>query len=415
MKYNQDKVAVVAGSTGTAGRTLVDYLSQQEDHWTIICLARNTDDLQGISDRVIPVQADLMDRASLHQALSNYKVTHLFYTAWFKPKAKHTQAGGPILDPRKMKQKIAFVNKWIIPLFAYSKRLQNRLYRSMSEQAGLLDPDNRNLMMLTNIVETLAQPPSQLKHVALLTGGRYYGMHLGPAIYPNYQIPFTEDMDCSPGPSAYIGMEDYVQKRAGNAFSWSIIRPTFIIGRSSRPMQNIGYAIGIYAWLLKEMGKPLIFPGGLDSYTVKGQFSDGGLLSSMLTWSADTPDAANNVFNLVNGDTVSWEEIWPQLGAYFGMPIAAPANGIDFNDLLAERHAVWDRLRCKYQLPDLPLESVFSAQFLASSMVINWDVEYSMEKARRFGFVQSIKTEQMFADLFECMAADKIIPPKPPA
>ena len=412
MRKNRQKVAVIAGATGMAGRTLVEHLSQKKE-WVIIPLARNIDDLQSTPGQTFPVKADLMDRSGLRQALSGYQVTHLFHTAWFLPQTGIRQEDGPILNPVRVKRQIAFAANWIVPQFHRSQRLQNLFYRAFIRQSGLLDSEQRNLMMLTNIVEVLAEPPHQLEHVALLTGGRFYGLHIGPSLYPGYRLPLSEHMPCHPAPSAYAEMEGYLQERALNTFSWSVVRPTFIVGRSPKPRQNIGYAVAIYAWLLKEMGEPLIFPGGLDSYQVKGQFSDSRLLASMLEWSADDPVAANNVFNLVNGDVVSWEEIWPKLGDYFGMQIAIPADGADLNVLLARRHEVWARLRQKHQLPTLPLEAVFSAQFLAAAMVINWDIVFSMDKARRFGFRESIRTEQMFTDLFESLAADKIIPPRP--
>ena len=409
---NQQKVAVVAGATGMAGRTLVEHLSQQND-WKIIPLARNIDSLQGISDQVFPVQADLLDRPKLQKTLSQFQATHLFYTAWAAPTSGIRTDDGAILDPIRVKRQIAFAGRWVVPQFRRSQRLKDLFYRGFLRAASLLDSEQRNLRMLTNVVEVLANAPHQLQHVALLTGGRSYGVHLGPVLYPDYAIPFVEDSPYSPASSPYVEMEEYLQDRAVNNFSWSVVRPMFIVGQSPKPSLNIGYAIAIYAWLLKQMGQPLIFPGGLDSYQVKGQFSDSRLLASMLEWAVNEAPAANNTFNLVNADTVSWAEIWPILGDYFGMQIEIPADGVNLAVLLERRDEVWADLRQRHELPPTPLESVFSPQFLASAMVINWDIELSMDKANRFGFEQTITTEQMFIDLFGKLEQEKIIPPKP--
>ena len=408
----QHKVAVVAGATGMAGHTLVEHLIKQKE-WHIVPLARNIDSFRGVSERVDPVQVDLLDRSQLKQALSQFQATHLFYTAWHAPPGGLRADDGPILDPMRVKQQIAFAGRWVVPNFRRSKRLQDIFYRAFIRKSGLLDSEKRNLQMLTNVVEVLAEPPHRLKHASLLTGGRFYGVHMGPQLYPGYVLPATEDLLCHPAPSAYLEMESYLQGRAANSFDWSVIRPMFIVGQSPKPSLNIGYAIAIYAWLLKQMGQPLIFPGGLDSYQVKGQFSDSRLLASMLEWAASEATAANNVFNLVNGDCVSWAEIWPKLGEYFGMQIAIPADGVRLAELLERRNEVWLDLRRKYELPPTPLESVFSPQFLASAMVINWDIELSMNKAHQSGFKQTITTEQMFIDLFGRLEQEKIIPPKP--
>lgn len=409
---NQQKVAVIAGATGMAGRTLVDHLSQKND-WQIVPIARNIDSLRGISERVNPIQADLLDRQQLAQVLNQFQATHLFYTAWHAPPGGLRADDGPILNPMRVKQQIAFAGRWVVPNFRRSRRLQDLFYRAFIGKSGLLDSEKRNLQMLTNVVDVLAEPPHRLQHASLLTGGRFYGVHMGPKLYPGYVLPATEALTCHPAPSAYFEMESHLRDRAANQFDWSVIRPMFIVGQSPKPSLNIGYAIAIYAWLLKQMGQPLIFPGGLDSYQVKGQFSDSRLLASMLEWAATDQASANNVFNLVNGDTVSWAEIWPKLGDYFGMQISIPADGVKLAELLERRNEVWHDLRQQYELPPTPLESVFSPQFLASAMVINWDIELSMEKAAKFGFEQTITTEQMFVDLFGKLEQEQVIPPKP--
>ena len=133
----------------------------------------------------------------------------------------------------------------------------------------------------------------------------------------------------------------------------------------------------------------------------------------MMAWSAKDPAAANQIFNLVNGDVVSWEQIWPWLGKYFDIEIAIPDEGADLNVLLADREADWKRICRDHKLPYRPLQSVFSGNFLAASVAMTWDAEYSMSKAHSHGFEPTITTDQMFSNLFGKLEADQIIPPKP--
>ncbi len=408
---NRKNVAVIAGATGVAGRTCTEFLAHQPN-WDVIAIARNCSSLRELEGSLTLVEADLNDKQVLAKRLSQFEVSHLFYTAWVNPPGGLRDKGQSIIEPMQIQKQMAFAKRWVVPQLSRSRRLHDLFYRGFQRAAGSLDLDQRNLKMLSNVTGVLAQPPHRLKHVALLTGGKFYGMHMGPSIYPGYTTPFTEQTPTHPGHNTYAEMEGYLQEVANGRFSWSVVRPTFIIGPSPKPSQSIGYSLAIYAWLLKALGQPLIFPAGSQAYSAKGHYSSACLLAKMLHWSATDPNGANQTFNLVNGDVVSWEQLWPWLGDYFDMPIEVPADGMSLKTLLKDREQTWDDLRQRYQLPPRPLDSVFSANFLGASLAINWDATYSMAKAEALGFDQTIDTYSMFADLFATLEYKQIIPSK---
>ncbi|MEM9776172.1 MAG: NAD-dependent epimerase/dehydratase family protein [Chloroflexota bacterium] len=406
------KTALIAGATGVAGYSLTHHLANQTD-WHVIAIARDCSNLSHLADQVTLIESDLNNLADLEMKLRPYSVSYLFYTAWVNPPGGIPGSEENMVHPMKLQRQLAFTTRWIVPQLKRSRRLHDVFYRGFARASGNYDPENRNRSMLKNITDVLEQPPHQLEHVALLTGGKFYGMHMGPGIYPGFKIPFTEDQPSHPGFNIYAASEEYVQNELDQPVTWSIVRPTFIIGQSPKPSQNIGYGLAIYAWLMKASGQKLVFPAGWKAYRAIGQYSDASLLAQMMTWSAKDPAATNQIFNLVNGDVVSWEQIWPWLGEYFDMEIAIPDEGADLNVLLADRKSAWKQICEQHQLPHQSLESVFSGNFLAASVALTWDAEYSMEKARRHGFESSIATEQMFSNLFGQLEADQIIPPKP--
>ena len=187
------KVAVVAGATGVAGNSLTRYLVDQAD-WHVIPIARDLSSLSDLKGNLTPIVADLYDRSELKRKLEPHAVTHLFHTAWVNPPGGLRESESQLINPVRIHRQLDFAKRWVVPQLKRSRRLQTLFYRGFLRAAGCYDPEDRNLQMLANLTAVLEQPPHQLKHVALLTGGRFYGMHMGPAIWPDYQTPFTEDM-----------------------------------------------------------------------------------------------------------------------------------------------------------------------------------------------------------------------------
>jgi hypothetical protein len=64
-----------------------------------------------------------------------------------------------------------------------------------------------------------------------------------------------------------------------------------------------------------------IFPGSPDFYTNFDSFTTAKLHAEFCAWAALEPRAANQAFNVVNGDVESWQNLWPRVAEYFGTKV----------------------------------------------------------------------------------------------
>ncbi|MBX7258430.1 MAG: SDR family oxidoreductase [Candidatus Hydrogenedentes bacterium] len=408
MNYADSPVALVTGATGVAGASIVEYLSE-EAGWQVVALSRSAASVFASSPRVTPVSADMLDPEQLRVRLGGLRITHLFHAAEYRLPWPNDSKQKPT-NVRAMKTMLN-LSRPFVPLVAGLGRVSDRIYYTpIAKAAGLYDPDKRNLAMLRNVVETLERSPHALRHVSTITGGRYNGMHLGPYLYPAWKIPFEETDPPHPGPSWYFDIEGYLKNRQNRAWTWSVARPSFIIGFTSRAAHNFGTAIAVYASVLKKLGEPLAFPGGEGAYSCVWEASSANLLARVMHWSATEPAAADNVFNLVNGNTFRWCDLWPRIAEYFGMECVHTKDGFSVQRKFLGKETLWRELVAEHGLQKYELRELMSPRFLDESMVIDWDVVFSMEKARRLGFDATVDNAQMFCSLFDRLREKKIIP-----
>ena len=134
-------LALVVGASGIVGNNLARHLRTRG--WQVYGLARRPpNDIDGM----LPVQADLLDPASLRSALQRLRPTHAFISAWLR---QETEA----------------------------------------------DNIRINGAMVRNVLDALA-PAGSLSHVALVTGLKHY---LGPfEAYGKGKLPATPFRDDQP-------------------------------------------------------------------------------------------------------------------------------------------------------------------------------------------------------------------------
>ena len=87
---------------------------------------------------------------------------------------------------------------------------------------------------------------------------------------------------------------------------------------------NLTLAIAVYASISRELGLPLSFPGKPGAYTALYQATDAALLAKAIVWMGTEPQAANQAFNITNGDLIRWQNLWPKFADFFGMELAPP-------------------------------------------------------------------------------------------
>jgi len=356
---------LVVGATGITGYPLVDIL--QRHNARVVGLYKSN--LLNVLPGVEYIQLDISDFQQCKEKLSGLTdLTHIFYVCW--------------------------------------ARGQNK-----TEESQL------NLTMFKNVLNTLVPQNPKLQRIILQTGSKYYGdLNTDRQIQP--KIPAKEDQARVPGEIFYYPLEDYLAEIGQDqTWTWVVLRPSAIIGFGIRNPLNLGTTLAVYTCIQRYLndGREVPFPGSGLCYYNRFDVTDVRLLMKMHLWAMKEPRAANNAFNCVNGDTFTWEEMWPAIVGKFGGKPVEPVRGsqnprIRLTTELARQQNVWNELVDKHSLQKLELNDLVSPDFAEAILTRNYGMWSSMEKAQTFGFVDSVVTKGMFMDFIEKLLRLKIVP-----
>lgn len=348
------KQAIIVGAQGVIGRYITGHLHGLGG-WDIVGLSRRVPTEREFQARHIAV--DLLDRADAEAKLSQFtEATHVFYCA-FQARPTWAEHNAP------------------------------------------------NLAMLINAVEPIARASSRLQHVNLVEGTKYYGSHLGA-----FKTPAKESDPPHMLPNFYYDQERWLRAaQVGWNWSWSALRPHTICGFALGNPMNLMLNLGVYASISKELGLPLRFPGQPGAFTAVYQMTDSSLLARGMTWAATTPAAANQVFNLTNGDYFRWSNLWPRLARAFDME-AGPVQTIKLAELMADKGPLWATMQKKYDLQPHPYEQLAAWPFADYVWGSAWDIMSSTTKIRQAGFHDVIDTEEAILAMLADFRHRRIIP-----
>jgi nucleoside-diphosphate-sugar epimerase len=336
------KQALVVGASGLLGTNLMQHLSRLPD-WDAISLSRRTPE-RHIARRHISL--DLLDADACATELARLRdVTHVFY-----------------------------------------------LSRAVEKNYTIkIEP---NVEMLRNLLEALEHPEGRLRHVQLMHGLKWYGSHLGPFKNP------AEESD--PRPSIgnfYYDQHDYiVDRQRGKNWRWSTLRPHFICGVAVGSPSNIMSAVGTYATILRELHLPLHFPGEERSFDATLTYVDVDLLTRAMVWAATDARAANDAFNIVNGDNFRWRDVWPIIAAHYGMELGC-AKPTTLTEFMKDKESVWQAAVKRHTLQPNRFTDVADWSFADTVFRATWDQTASSAKARRQGFSQVMDTRTMLTNI----------------
>ena len=189
---------LVVGALGVVGRANVEYLSGLQG-WEVVALSRRAPDFQS---RALFVSADLMDKAACRAALKGHSdITHVIFAA---------------------------------------------LHEQASLVAGWTEADHIrvNLEMLKNTLDVVEEISPGFKHLALMHGGKAYGVHLGPPPL----VPSRESDPRTMPPNFYYDQEDLLRARQrGKAWNFTIFRPPAVVGFAVGSPMNAILTVGLYA------------------------------------------------------------------------------------------------------------------------------------------------------------------------
>lgn len=346
-----ERTAVVVGAHGVIGSNLIDHL-HAAGGWQVIGVSRRGGrDSPGLRH----VAVDLTDREATRAVASELASgTHVFYAA----------------------------------------------YQDRPTWSELVGP---NVAMLANVLDAVAAGPA-LEHVSLMQGYKVYGAHLGP-----FKTPAREDDPPHLPPEFNVDQQRLLERsQADHGWTWSAIRPSVVASDALGNPMNLAMVIAVYASISRELGVPLRFPGAPGAYGSLLEMTDASQLAAATVWAATDPSAANQAFNIANGDLFRWSELWPQIAAMFDLDTAPPLP-MSLTDTMADKGPLWAQMRNKYDLR-APYEDVSSWAF--GDFVFSWDYDMFADtsKSRRFGFHQYVDTTAMFKRTFAGLRANHIIP-----
>jgi nucleoside-diphosphate-sugar epimerase len=367
----RERTVLVVGASGLIGHAAAAQFSA-EPGWNVVGVSRRVPtDLRGVTLRSV----DLLDRSSsLAEIGAMSEVTHVVYAA-------------------------------------------------VDEAAGLVAGwfDERSIMrnetMLRNVVDGLEAAGAALEHVTLLQGSKAYGVHSSDPAVSDARLPLRERDPLRPHANFYFVQEEFLaERRRGAGWAVTILRPTVVYGSALGTNMNLVPVIGAYAALLREEGRPLHFPKEWGVPRLS-EAVDAGLLARAIVWSAASPPARDEAFNVTNGDVFSWRNVWPSIAGAFGMETGDPAP-ISFAEWMPRQASAWRRLVARHHL-DAPSDImafvgmnslVYADMLLRAASVPRTPILNSTIKIRQAGFAECMDTEDMFVQWFDRLQQSGFLP-----
>jgi nucleoside-diphosphate-sugar epimerase len=263
-----------------------------------------------------------------------------------------------------------------------------------------------NSALLVNTLQGLEDAGAPLRHVTLYQGGKAYGAHLG-----YFNTPAKERDPRLVQPNFYYEQEDLLRAAAAKqGFEATMLRPEGVVGYAVGNPMNILMVIAVYASICRELGQPLRFPGTHAAYDALYQVTDASLLARATAWAGSEPRAAGEVYNITNGDQIRWRHLWPAFARHFRMDYAEP-QPVLLSEAMPLHEDLWQRMVTKHSLVPTPYRDLAGWSFGDFLFRSGFDNVTSTIKARQHGFADCLDTEDRFIDLFDELAANKVIPP----
>ena len=193
------------------------------------------------------------------------------------------------------------------------------------------------------------------------------------------------------------------------ASHWTNLVPTHLTGFATGNPMNLALSVAVYASLVRAAGLRLDFPGTAAAFGAMTQVVDTEQLAEAAAWSAVTPQAAGQVFNVANGDPTRWSHLWPAFADFFGVPAGGP-RPIPLSSFMPELAPLWREMAAKYGLAQAELGSLVNWGFLEFMFAIEYDIVLALGKIRRAGFARHPDTLEGFSRRFDDDRRARIIP-----
>ncbi len=356
-----DRTILVVGATGLLGRAAMLHFKDLPG-WGVIGMSRRDPGVESVP--YLP--ADLTSLASLERhKVALREVTHVFYAALYEMED--------------------LIGGW-----------------RHQEQMGIND------RMFRNLLATILDAAPKLAHINILQGTKAYGVHVEPM-----RAPAKERWPRHSHENFYWLQEDYLkEQQAGKDWSYTIWRPQAVFGYALGSPMNLIAAVGVYASICRELGEPCRYPGGVP---ITSEATDSRLLARAVEWAADSPAAADETFNITNGDVLLWPNLWPTVCDHFGVEEGG-SQSQTLAETMSQMENAWAWIVAKHDLKPHTLAELVGAswQFLDRAMRAGGGPVppslVSTIKIRQAGFVDCIDTEDSLRYWFSEMQRDRLLP-----
>lgn len=353
---------LIAGASGVVGAAAVEHFASLPD-WQVLALSRRPSPLP---EGVRHVALDLTDAAACRVAATSLSgVTHVMFAA---------------------------------------------LYELPELVAGWRDPHQMavNEAMLRNLLDALEPVAKGLRHITLMQGTKAYGGHVEPA-----PAPAKERSPRHAHANFYWLQEDLLRERQRQAaWTFTVLRPQLIFGHAVGSPMNIVAAIGAYAAVQRELGQPLNFPGGGRCVNAA---SDSRLIAQAAEFAATHEVAANETYNVVNGDALVWQDIWGSIAQRFGMEVGEPVP-MELASTMPAQEAAWARIVATHDVRALTLAQLIGSSWQFTDRALAYGVPnpaisvLSPIKLRQHGFAGCEDTEDSLNRWLERMQHERLLP-----
>ncbi|KAF2821688.1 NAD(P)-binding protein [Ophiobolus disseminans] len=281
-----------------------------------------------------------------------------------------------------------------------------------------------NEALFSNFLDALITVSPGLQNCTLQTGGKHYNVHIRPVPSPARE---NDPRSACPIGNFYFPQEDYLLARQkGQAWTWNVIRPEAIIGHTLKPNgMNSALTYALYFLVCKYLGTEAPMPTNQRYWGGYDDLSDTRLVADITIWASTSPNAANEAFNVTNGDFFCWRYMWPRLAGYFGahasseqvFKLPTPEEGAlqqEFRlaEWAADKKVVWDRICDESGCPEAK-GTWESGTWAFQDWVFQrtWSATLSVNKARKLGWMGHVDSYEGLTDAFERFVELGLIPP----
>ncbi|KAJ5080816.1 hypothetical protein N7456_013526 [Penicillium angulare] len=302
------------------------------------------------------------------------------------------------------------------------------------------NPSITSRSLIRNFLGGLKEADLQPKRFLLQTGAKQYGFHMGPATNPS----FESDPRITLEDNFYYPQEDALERYCNETgAAWNVVRPSYIIGAVRDSALNFMVGLAIFGAVESYLGRPLKFPGDYAAWDREYCQSTALLNAHFQEWAVLTDAAANQAFNIQDGQNFTWGRFWAYLATWYGTTWQPPVEDESKYKQVRCRHETtprgygptgttrstfsflewsgcsevqeaFEELAEKHGLVLEPFTEKNRAQIFGmvdSAVLGDWPLSLSMRKARKLGFFGTTDSYRSCFQAMHDLARLKLVAP----